>query len=75
MGKLTGASYVFSQGHTAGRRGAELHTVRMATIPEATYRDNAIPSKIPTTGASMAVQWLRPCAPTAGGTGFDPWLG
>ena len=28
-----------------------------------------------TAGTSLAVQWLRLHAPSADGTGFDPWLG
>ena len=48
MGKLTGASYVIVLGHTAGRRGVELHTVRMATTPKATFRVNATRTKIST---------------------------
>ena len=26
-------------------------------------------------GTSLVVQWLRLCASTAGGCGFDPWSG
>ena len=48
MEKLTGASYVIVLGHTAGRRGVELHIVRMATIPKATFRVNATHIKIST---------------------------
>ena len=48
MEKLTGASYVIVLGHTAGRRGVELHIVRMATIPKATFTVNATRIKIST---------------------------
>ena len=36
-GRLTGASYVLSQGNAARRRGTELHTVKTAIIPKATH--------------------------------------
>ena len=48
MGNLTGPRYMLAPGHTAGRRRAAFHSVKMAPLPKAIYRVSATPIKIPT---------------------------